>query len=112
MFMAIIYLIESIRDYDTVYKIGYTKSNNTKKNRVINLQTGNDGNLNIVHEYHTKYNTVLEKALHNFYKHKNIKNEWFNLDIKDVVEFPKLCKKIEQNFDALKENLFFNEKMK
>ena len=82
--MAIIYLIESVRDYDTVYKIGYTKSNNSKKNRIRNLQTGNDGNLNIVSEYITKHGTLLEIALHNFFNHKKIKNEWFELDIKDI----------------------------
>jgi len=104
--MAIIYLIESVRDYDTVYKIGYTKSNNTKKNRIVNLQTGNDGDLKIVHEYFSDYGSILERALHNFYKHKNIKNEWFELDIQDVVNFPITCEKIERNFNFLKDNPF------
>ena len=105
--MAIVYLIEAVRDYDTVYKIGYTKSNNTKKNRIKNLQTGNDGKLNYLYEYHTEYGTKLETAIHNLYRHKKIKNEWFELDIIDVENFISLCEKIEKNFDSLKENPFF-----
>lgn len=104
--MAIIYLIESVRDYDTVYKIGYTKSNNSKKNRLVNLQTGNDGILKIIHEYHSEYGRTLEKALQNFYRHNKIRNEWFELDIQEVVNFPKMCQKIEKNFEALKDNQF------
>jgi hypothetical protein len=107
--MPIIYLIESVRDYDTVYKIGYTKSNNTKRNRVINLQTGNDGKLTIIDEYHTSYGISLEKALHNFYKPKNIRNEWFELDIKDIAKFKETCKKIENNFQALNDNHFMQK---
>ena len=92
--MAIIYLIESVRDYDTVYKIGYTKSNNTKKNRIRNLQTGNDGDLNIVYEYHTKHGTLVETALHNFLKHNQKRGEWFELDIVEVSNFMKICDKL------------------
>lgn len=105
--MAIVYLIEAVRDYDTVYKIGYTKSDNTKKNRIRNLQTGNDGKLNYLYEYHTEYGTKLETAIHNLLAGNNKRGEWFELDIAEVVNFPKLCKKIEKNFDSLKENPFF-----
>ena len=99
--MSIIYLIESIRDYDTTYKIGYTRSKNAK-NRIKALQTGNDGNLKIVHEFQTKHGIIIEKSLHNFYKHKNIKNEWFNLDIEDITNFINMCQKIEDNITTLK----------
>ena len=104
--MATIYLIESIRDYDTVYKIGYTKLDNAK-NRLIQLQTGNDGNLKIINEYNTNYKTKLETSLKNLYKHKNIKNEWFALDIKDITNFINTCERLEKGFDALRENPFF-----
>lgn len=104
--MSTIYLIESVRDYDTVYKIGYTKSDNAK-NRITQLQTGNDGKLKIIYEYHTKYGTTLEKSLHNRYLPNKIKNEWFNLDISDVANFINTCEKIENNFKALKDNPFF-----
>ena len=104
--MSTIYLIESIRDYDTVYKIGYTKLDNAK-NRLMQLQTGNDGNLKIINEYKTNYKTKLETSLKNLYKHKKIKNEWFYLDIKDIANFLEICERLEKGFDALKDNPFF-----
>ncbi len=105
--MAIVYLIESIRDYDTVYKIGYTKSKKAK-NRIIQLQTGNDGKLKILHEFPTKHGTIVEKALHNFYNSKKIKNEWFKLDLEDVNDFMIKCEQVEKNITFLKnsENYF------
>lgn len=105
--MAIIYLIESVRDYDTVYKIGYTKSDKSKKNRIRNLQTGNDGKLNIIHEFHTKHNRKLEISLHNLFSYNHKNGEWFELDIDEVIKFPKICEKLEKNFDSLKNNPFF-----
>lgn len=107
--MAIIYLIESVRNYDTVYKIGYTKSNNTKKNRIRNLQTGNDGKLNIINEYITKHGTLLEQTIHNFFKHKKINNEWFELDMVDISNFISICDKIEYNLDQLENNHFIQK---
>ena len=44
--MSIIYLIECRRDYDTVYKIGYSKKSASR--RLDSLQTGNDGELKIM----------------------------------------------------------------
>jgi len=109
--MAIIYLIEAIKDYDdTVYKIGYTKSNKSKKDRIRNLQTGNDNKLNILYEFNTKYEFKLETALHNFLKHNNKRGEWFKLELTEVSNFIKICEQIEKNFDALKDNPFFNKK--
>ena len=106
--MAIIYLIEAVRDYDTVYKIGYTKSNNTKNNRIKNLQTGNDGKLSYLYEFHSKYGKKVETTLHNLLKSNNKRGEWFEMDITEVVRFPKMCEKIERNFDLLEDNPFIN----
>jgi hypothetical protein len=100
--MSIIYLIESVRNYDTVYKIGYTKSNNSKKNRIVNLQTGNDGKLKIVCEFQTEHGIMLEKSLHNHYKHNKLNGEWFNLDINDVSNFINTCNSIEKSIEFLK----------
>lgn len=102
----IIYLIESIREHDIVYKIGHTKNS---KNRISNLQTGNDGTLNILYEFHSKYGSKLEKRLHKFYSHNNIKNEWFKLNSSEIENFNKICENIEKGFDALKDNPFFNK---
>ena len=96
---GIVYLIESVRDYDTVYKIGYTRK--SSKNRSKQLQTGNDGNLKIVHEYHTHHKLDLESALHRLYSHCKIKNEWFRLNMDDVIRFPETCNKIENNLDLI-----------
>jgi len=104
--MAIIYLIEAVRDYDTVYKIGYTKSENSKKNRIKNLQTGNDGELKFIHEFHTKHGRKVETSIHNYLKQDHKKGEWFDMELSDVVNFPKICEKIEKNFDILKYNPF------
>jgi hypothetical protein len=107
--MAIIYLIESVRDYDTVYKIGYTKSNNSKKNRIKNLQTGNDGKLNVIYEFHTNHGTLVEKSLHNLYKYANKNGEWFELDIVEISNFINTCNKIENNLDQLENNHFIQK---
>lgn len=46
--MSLIYLIECKRDYETVYKIGYSK--NSANRRLDSLQTGNDGELRVLYE--------------------------------------------------------------
>ena len=107
--MAIIYLIESVRDYDTMYKIGYTKSNNTKRNRIKNLQTGNDGKLNIISEFQTKHGTLLETSIQNHFKHNKKCGEWFELDIVDISNFINICNKIEYNLDQLENNHFIQK---
>lgn len=108
--MSTIYLIESIMDYDVCYKIGYTKSNSSK-NRIKNLQTGNNGDLKIIYEFHTNYGTLLEKTLHKYFKPKHKKGEWFQLDLKDILDFPSICNRFENNFDLLKENTYFNKNL-
>jgi hypothetical protein len=101
--MSYIYLMESIRDYDTVYKIGYSKN---PRKRVNAVQTGNDGMVRVLYEFKTKHGRRVETALHNFYSHKHENMEWFSLDIQDVCNFIPLCEKTEKNIDFL-ENLDF-----
>jgi len=97
--LGIVYLIESVRDYDTVYKIGYTRKSSKKRSK--QLQTGNDGNLKIVYEHHTHHKLAVEGVLHHLYSHLRIKNEWFKLSMNDVVKFPEVCNKIENNLDLI-----------
>ncbi len=92
---GVVYLIESVREYDVVYKIGYTRK--SSKKRSIQLQTGTDGELKVINEFSSENVTKLEKALHNFYSHCRIKNEWFKLNLEDVVKFKEMCEKIENN---------------
>jgi hypothetical protein len=104
--MSMIYLIECRRDYDTVYKIGYSKSSPTKRSE--SCQTGNDGQLNVIAKFESKYERKVELALHRFYSHKKINGggkEWFRLDMEDVQNFDTMCRKIENNLTHLSENL-------
>lgn len=98
--MAIIYLIECVRDYDTVYKIGYTGTSPNK--RLDQLKTGNDGEMKVVNQFNTQFSQTVERTLHRIYNHKNINKEWFKLDLKDVQNFIPTCEKIENNLIILK----------
>lgn len=100
--MGYIYLIEAIDENETKYKIGYTKNSATR--RMKQLQTGTDAELKVVYEIATEYNQKLERALQRFHQHKNIKNEWFMLDLNDVIKFPELCAKIENNLTLIQKN--------
>lgn len=101
--MSYIYLMESIRDYDTVYKIGYSKSPNQ---RVNNVQTGNDGNVKVLYQFASKHGRKVESALHSFYSHYHKNMEWFALDLKAVQQFLPICEKTEDNLDHLEKFKF------
>lgn len=111
MKLSYIYLIESIDDNEVIYKIGRTK--NDPKSRVKQLQTGTASTLILLNGYSTKYASKLEKMLHNHFKHKKIKNEWFRLDLNDVVNFTNICEQCEENIEILinSENVFFKKWM-
>ena len=83
---------------DQKCKIG--KSDNPTK-RTSQLQTGNPYELYV-------YKTLpgyarLEKMLHNYFKEKNIKREWFNITFEDVDGI------VEQYYEAKEENELFSE---
>lgn len=99
---GVVYLIESLREYETVYKIGFTRKSSKKRSK--QLQTGTDGELKVIDEFHSDYVNELEKALHGFYSHRNIQNEWFKLNLDDVFNFQKMCHKIENNIMFLNDN--------
>lgn len=90
--------MESIRDYDVVYKIGYSKH---PKKRLQTVQTGNDGLVRVLYEFKTSHGRSVEVALHNFYSHFHKNMEWFDLDMNAVCDFLPLCEKIEKNLDIL-----------
>lgn len=99
--MSYVYLMQSLRDYDTIYKIGYSKNPLARKK---NLQTGNDGEISIVHIFETNHGRILENALHNFYSHARKNMEWFDLSLKEVIDFPDRCQKIEKNLELTHNN--------
>ena len=73
---GIIYLIEGRKDYETEYKIGFSKNEISLKGRLNNLQTGYSGEIQIIEKFNTKFGRKVETALHNIYSHNNINGEW------------------------------------
>ncbi len=100
--MSIIYLLESINEDRTVYKIGYTKKSVEK--RILQLQTGNGYNIKEVCRYYTGNGMKIERVLHNFYSYCRLEGEWFEISLKDVANFLKICERIEYNLEILKKN--------
>lgn len=103
--MGFVYLLECIIDNDSIYKIGFTKDKIQK--RINKLQTGNGYELIERYKFETKYNQKVERRLHKYFNTKRLKGEWFKLDKEDVNSFLQKCEKIENDFDALKDNPFF-----
>jgi len=81
---------------DGIYKIGVTTG--TIENRIKKLQTGNSGEIYIVDYYQTDHPFYVEKWMHRKYCGKNIKNEWFEMDISNIVSFKDDCKKFDDKY--------------
>jgi len=99
--MSIIYLIECRRDYETLYKIGFSKHPNK---RIDNLQTGNDGELKLIDKFESVHIQQVERTLQRLFLHKKINREWFRLDLEDVQNFRSICQKIENNLNLISQN--------
>lgn len=98
--MAYIYLFECISDWETLYKIGYTKNKNFNT-RIKPLQTGNAYKIKCIDYFETKYGRNVEIAMHNYLSSKKKNGEWFVLDISDIVNFKSICELIEKNLDII-----------
>lgn len=107
--MPKIYLIESVNNFQTIYKIGYTK--NKTLDRIKQLQTGTESDLKLICEFETEFGMKLESILHRHFSYKKIKNEWFSLDLDEVADFKKICEKIENNLKLISktDNYYFNK---
>ena len=92
------------------FKIGVTRD--LKSNRVKKLQTGNSTELFIRDIYETEWPFRLESMLHNYFKNKRVLNEWFELDVNDVVRFKEICKTLENTIKVLSDNPFFSKDLK
>lgn len=90
-----------------LYKIGMT----TKpiEERLKELQTGNATELHLCAYHETDYPRRVESMLHNRFKNKNILNEWFELDSKDISSFNDTCNGIEEIISIMKDNVFFTK---
>jgi len=97
-----IYLLECVSDWETTYKIGYTRNKDIKK-RIKGLQTGNKDRISCVELFYSKHGRKIETSLHNLYSHKRMVGEWFSLELFDVANFQMSCEKLEENFNMLEE---------
>ena len=86
------------------FKIGMTKGKIEK--RIMELQTGNPNEIWLHSYYETNYPLKIEKMMHNRYKIANVKNEWFDLSVQQVINFKTECIKCETILNSLKFNPF------
>jgi predicted GIY-YIG superfamily endonuclease len=97
-----VYLIKSKESQH--YKIGI--STNPHK-RILQLETGNSEQLQIIHIYRTfNYNSI-EKALHNRFLYLKINREWFKFDVEIELNFLNYCKLYDDNITLIKNNTNF-----
>jgi hypothetical protein len=96
--MKKVYLIKS---EGSTYKIGTSKNPEKRRKQ---LQTGNQEELELISTFESKFPTLLEKTLHNKYQHLKTNGEWFGLSLEEEVKFIENCKKLEANFQYLKES--------
>ena len=101
--MAYVYLLGD-SGQDNTFKIGMTRGKIEK--RIKQLQTGNGEEIYLVNSYETNCPFFIERLLHTKLFPKQKRNEWFNLDINDVVNFKLYCEEIEKQAEALKDNPF------
>jgi len=109
--LAYIYLISKKENNENVYKIGFTRKDPQKLKRLKQLQTGNDSDLIVVDQFESEFAIMIETSMHNVYKHKNKRGEWFYLTDSEVNNFRKECEKKEHSFKILsKHNYYFKKK--
>lgn len=86
------------------FKIGMTK--NKIEKRVAELQTGNPNEIWVHSYYETQYPLKIEKMMHGRHASSNVKNEWFDLSVSEVINFKNECKQYEEILKALQDNPF------
>lgn len=87
------------------YKIGVTTGSIEK--RMKKLQTGNSTELSLARSFECEFPFKLEMMLHNYFRNKNVLNEWYALAPQDVQSFTAICETLDRNIHALKDNPFF-----
>ena len=107
--MAYVYLLCD-SGQDNTFKIGVTKGPIEK--RIKKLQTGNGSEIFLSNYYETDYPFLIEKMMHQKHFSDKKLNEWFTLDTDTVVNFKKECEEFEEIIKSLKDNPFFNKKLK
>lgn len=107
--MAFVYLLGD-SGQDNTFKIGMTRG--TIEKRIKQLQTGNGEEIYLVDFYETIYPFFLERLLHTKLFPKQKRNEWFNLEASDIVNFKNYCKEFEAVAESLKDNPFSQKILK
>ena len=97
--MKYIYLIQSLEDGR--YKIGISKH---PEKRLCQLKTGNSSELKLLDKYYTEHYSYIEGVLHRRFSHYRKMGEWFEMSIKEEVNFRQYCKEIEDTLLFLKNN--------
>lgn len=87
------------------FKIGMTKKKNIDE-RIKELQTGNPYEIWLRSYYETDYPLKIEKMMHARHASSNVKNEWFDLSVTEVINFKNECKECERILESLKDNPF------
>lgn len=95
--MKSVYLI---RGNDGRYKIGIAKN---PQKRLLQLQTGNSDELELIEIYQTNNARKIESVLHNRYSYAKERGEWFNLSISEESKFLNTCENIEKNLCLLRD---------
>ncbi len=87
------------------FKIGVTKRD--VNSRLKEIQTGNPGEVFVMETYESEYPYKLEKMLHRHFFSKRTLNEWFSLDVDDVLGFLDTCEKYDKIINGLEKYEWF-----
>ena len=87
------------------FKIGMTTRKDINK-RIQELQTGNPYEIWVRDYYETDNPLKVEKLMQAKHSQSNIKNEWFDLTVDEVINFKNECMQCEKLLEALKDNPF------
>lgn len=87
------------------FKIGMTRKKDINK-RIKELQTGNPYEIWLRSYYETDNPYIIEQMMHTKYMTSKIKNEWFELNANDVINFKKNCADCERILNSIKNNPF------
>lgn len=99
-----VYLLKTVDDNRTLYKIGYTKK--SIYSRIRSLQTGCPRRIELCEVFESGHARKIEIALHNIFSSKQTNGEWFELDFLDELNFKPMCEKMEKTQDILTACIF------
>lgn len=87
------------------FKIGMTKQKDINK-RIKELQTGNPEEIWLRSYYETENPLRIEQMMHARYKNKNVRNEWFDMNVEDVINFKDTCAFCDSILKSMENNPF------